>query len=91
LSNQFLSKGVLLLHDNARPHTAAATLDTTGRVKFQILQHPLYSPDLSPSDYHVFGPQKDSLRGRRFGNDDKVKEAVHSWLTAQPTLFSNGM
>jgi hypothetical protein len=57
------------------------------KLRFQILQHPPYSPDLSPSDYHVFGPLKDALRGRRFGNDDGVKEAVHSWLTTQPRTF----
>jgi histone-lysine N-methyltransferase SETMAR len=87
-----LSRGVLLLHDNARPHTAAATLDTIRRLRFQILQHPPYSPDLAPSDYHVFGPMKDALRGRKFGNDDEIKEAVHSWLKGQPkTFFSDGI
>jgi hypothetical protein len=40
----------------------------------------------------VFGPLKDALRGRRFGNDDELKEALHSWLTAQPkTFFSDGI
>jgi transposase len=61
------------------------------RLRFQILRRPPYSPDLSPSDYHVFGPLKDVLRGRKFGNDDEVKEAVHSWLTPQPKkIFSDG-
>ncbi|XP_021930927.1 histone-lysine N-methyltransferase SETMAR-like [Zootermopsis nevadensis] len=79
-------------HDNARPHMAAATLDTIRRLRFQILQHPPYSSDLAPSDYHVVGPLKDALRGRRFGNDDEVEEAVHSWLKAQPkTFFSDGI
>jgi hypothetical protein len=27
---------------------------------------PPYSPDLSPCDYHVFGPLKKTLKGRRF-------------------------
>jgi hypothetical protein len=32
------------------------------------------------------------LRGRKFGNDDEIKEAVHSWLTAQPkAFFSDGI
>jgi hypothetical protein len=62
------------------------------RLRFQILQHPPHSPDLSSSDYHVSGPLKDALRGRSFGNDDEVKEAVHSWPTAQPkTFFSDGI
>jgi hypothetical protein len=51
---------------------------------FRSYSIPPHSPDLSPSDYHMFWPLKDALRGRRFVDDDEVKEAVHSWLTAQP-------
>jgi hypothetical protein len=29
-----------------------------------------YSPDLAPSDYHVFGPLKKFLAGQRFISDD---------------------
>jgi len=56
------------------------------------LEHPAYSPDLAPSDYHLFGPPKEALRGRRFTSDKEVKEAVHEWLVAQPkTFFSEGI
>jgi len=37
-----LSKRVLLLH-NARPHTAAHTVDTLCALKFEVLKHPPYS------------------------------------------------
>jgi plasmid stabilization system protein ParE len=30
---------------------------------WELLSHPPYSPDLAPSDYHLFGPLKDRLRG----------------------------
>ena len=58
-----LSSGVLLLHDNARPHTAIHTLQTLVKMGFTVLEHPAYSPDLAPSDYHLFGPLKDALKG----------------------------
>jgi hypothetical protein len=35
-----LSKGALL-HDNARPHTAAATVATIQKLKFEMINHPL--------------------------------------------------
>lgn len=35
------------------PHTASAAPDTVWRLRFQILQQPPYSPDLTPSDHHV--------------------------------------
>jgi len=40
---------ILLLHDNARLHTARATIDALETLKFEVLSHPPYSPDLAPS------------------------------------------
>ena len=68
-----LSKRVLLLHDSARPHMAAHTVDTLRDLKFEVLKNPPYSPDLAPSDFHFFGPMKEHLRGHKFADDDKVR------------------
>ena len=48
-----LSSGVLLLHENVRPHTAIHTFQTLEKLGFMVLEHPAYSPDLVPSDYHL--------------------------------------
>ena len=82
-----LLKGVVLLHDNARPYTAAHTAETLRKLKFELMAHLSYSPDLAPSDYHLLGPPKEALRGRRFTSDQEVKEAAHAWLAAQPKTF----
>jgi histone-lysine N-methyltransferase SETMAR len=61
-------------------------------MKFEDLPHSPYSPDLAPSDIHLFGPLKDSLRGRKFNLDDDVQLAVPEWLSGQPQeLFSSGI
>ena len=87
-----LSKKVLLQHDNARPHVAKATIETINKLGFEVLEHPAYSPDLAPSDYHLFAPLKDALRGRKFSSDESVQKAVHQWLCDQPkTFFSDGI
>ncbi|KAG8229468.1 hypothetical protein J437_LFUL008242 [Ladona fulva] len=44
------------------------------------LPHPPYSPDLAPSDFHLFGPLKDGLRGEHFQDSDAVVKAVRKWL-----------
>ena len=44
-----LLKKVLLLHDNARPHTASQTIETINHLGFKVLEHPAYSPDPAPS------------------------------------------
>ena len=82
-----LSKKVLLLHDNARPHTASHTVETGNHLGFEVLEHPAYSPDLARSDYHLFGTLKNVLRGRHFSTDKEVREAVHKWLRDQKKTF----
>jgi transposase len=49
-----LTKGVVLLHDNMRTHTAARTSGLIKLFNWEIFYRPLYSPDLSPSDYQLF-------------------------------------
>ena len=49
-----LSDGIIILHDNARPHTANLMRDKPQRFDWETLQHPLYSPDLSPCDLSHF-------------------------------------
>ena len=55
-----LSKEILLLHDNARPHTAAHTLKSLKQLKWEAMEHPPYSPDLALSDFQLFGPLKEA-------------------------------
>jgi len=59
---------VSFLQDNARPHVASRTMDTIQKPKWNVLPHPPYSPDLAPSDYHLFGPLKEYLGRKRFRN-----------------------
>ncbi|UYV63884.1 hypothetical protein LAZ67_2005884 [Cordylochernes scorpioides] len=49
-----LSRKVLLVHDNARPHAARTTQTLLENLKWEIFTHPPYSPDLAPSDFHLF-------------------------------------
>jgi hypothetical protein len=44
---------VVMLRVNARPHTTAATQYLIATFGWEQLDHPLYSPDLAPSDFHV--------------------------------------
>jgi hypothetical protein len=49
-----LTKGVVLLHDNSQPHIAARTNALIKLFNWEIFDHPPYSLDLTPSDYHLF-------------------------------------
>jgi len=48
-----VTKGVLFLHDSAPAHRALATQKKLAYLGFHCLDHPTYSPDLAPSDYHL--------------------------------------
>ena len=47
-------RGVLLLHDNARPHIAKQTQAEILELDMEVLSHPPYSPDLAPSQTIIF-------------------------------------
>ena len=82
-----LSRGVILLHDNARPHVANTVKDALAQKGWEVLPHPSYSPDLSPCDFHLFGPLKKALKGHRFNSDTEVVTAVTDWFSEQPNFF----
>ena len=82
---------ILLLHDDARPHTACTTIDALETLKFEVLSHPPYSPDLAPSDFHFCPHLKRDLKRTHFTSDDEVKQAVTSIKRRTPEFFIDGM
>jgi len=76
------------LHDNAPAHRALATQKKLAYLGFQCLDHPPYSPDLAPSDYHLFPRLKKQLEGCHFSSDAEVIAAVETWLDGQLSEFS---
>jgi histone-lysine N-methyltransferase SETMAR len=82
----------LLHHDNARPHCSAQTQDTMTSLKFTVVPHPPYSPDLATSDVWLFPKLKETLKGQNFSSDAEVEAAVRKWVSSQPeTFFTDGM
>ena len=85
---------VLLQHDNARPHISPKPVRSSAslaRQQFHIphISNPLYSPDLAPSEFHLFRSLKVSLRTRHFSSDEEIKTAVRKWLKTQSVEFYN--
>jgi len=60
------TKRVLFLHDNALAHRALATQKKLAYLGFQCLAHPLYSPELAPSDYHLLPGLKKTTESSPF-------------------------
>ena len=61
-------------------------------LKFTVVPHPPYSPDLAPSDFWLFPNLKETLKGQHSLSDAEVEEAVRKWISSKPeTFFINGM
>jgi len=61
-------------------------------LKFTVVPHPRYSPDLAPSDFWLFPKLKETLKGQHFSSDAEVEAAVCKSISRQAeTFFINGM
>ena len=56
-------RGVVFHHDNAQLHTSLMTRQKLRELGWEILMHLPYSPDIAPSDYHLFRSMQNSLNG----------------------------
>ena len=73
-----------LLHDNAPVHRAVAVQEFLAQKQVCVLNHPPYSPDLSPCDYFLFSKLKLPLKGCLFEDVQDIQGAVTSSLRAIP-------
>ncbi|CAH2001023.1 unnamed protein product [Acanthoscelides obtectus] len=67
---------VIILHqDNASSHTAQETRQYLTEENVELLDHPPYSPDLSPNDFFTFPKIKNRPRGQRFQSPEEAVDA----------------
>ena len=55
-----------LLHDNAPAHRSVLVNDFLAKNNVKKLEHPPYSPDLTPAEFYLFPQLKSALKGQRF-------------------------
>ena len=67
---------VLILHTIMRPHASGAVSEILEKYGWQVLPHPLYSPDMSPPDFNLFPKLKKPLHGKRFRSIEEVSDEV---------------
>jgi len=87
LRDKRLGRNIIILHDNACPHTARLTLEAIAKMGWEVLPHPPYSPDLAPSDYHLFGFVKNQLRGQRYETTEAIQKVMRQCLRMAGTEF----
>ena len=61
-------------------------------MRLGLVQHPPYSPDLAPSDFHLFPNMKRHLSGTHYNTYNDVISAADDFLDLQDnTLYENGI
>jgi histone-lysine N-methyltransferase SETMAR len=63
-------------HDKARPHASGAVSEILEKYGWQVLPHPLYSPDMRPPDFDLFPKLKKPLRRKRFRSIEEVTRVI---------------
>lgn len=66
-------KDVILLNDKSRSHVAKLTQQKTEQLEWEVLPHPPWSSDLSPTDYHLLPSLRNYLRNKHCEDFDELK------------------
>ncbi|UYV73526.1 hypothetical protein LAZ67_10003964 [Cordylochernes scorpioides] len=80
--------------EESAPKKAKVTI-SAGKVmamenfKWEIFTHLPHSPELAPSDFHLYPALKWHLGGKHFANDDEVQAEANHWLLRQDTACNN--
>ena len=75
---------IKLLHDNAPAHESATVQEYLKESGLDVLDHPPYSPDLSPCDFWLFPKLKEMLAGHRFESHCGIGSVVYQCLQHVP-------
>ena len=73
-----------LLHDNARPHVAKSVRDALVAAGVSVINHPTYSPDISPCDYFLFSKLTKGMAGKLFDTADDLQTAIEEAISQIP-------
>ena len=81
-------RGIFFHQDNAPAHTFVVAMATIHDLNFP---HPPYSPDLTPSDFHLFPQIKKALAGCHFASDDIIIAIEEFFESQAKELFYTGI
>jgi hypothetical protein len=70
--------------DNARPHNSRKSEAALTATKARRIPVPAYSPELSPSDFFLFGMLMERMSGTLYGSPDKLISAITELIVSLP-------
>ena len=80
-------EAIIFHHDNAPPHVTIPVKKYLENSGWEVLLYSPYSPDLAPSEYHLFRSMQNALTGIRFTSEQGIKNWLDSFLAVKPAQF----
>lgn len=85
-------KKVLFHQDNAPAHKSAISMAKLQELRYELVPHPPYSPDLAPCDYYLYPNLKKWLGGKRFGSNEEVITETEAYFEGfQKSYYLEGI
>ena len=81
-------KKVLFHQDNALCHKSMKTMVKLNKLRFELLPHPAYFPDLVLSGYCLFANLKKMLQGKRFGSNEELITETEAYFETKNESFN---
>ena len=76
-----------VLHDNTQPRVAQQMLQKLNKLRYKVLPHLPYSPDLSPIDYHFLKHLNKFLQGIYFQSQQEAEYDFQEFIESQSMGF----
>ncbi|GFW63112.1 histone-lysine N-methyltransferase SETMAR [Trichonephila clavipes] len=83
-------RGAVFHQDNSRPHTSVVTRQKLWGLGWEVLIHPPYSPNLAPSDYHLFHALQNFLSDRKLGSREDCENRLLDDFAIKDQDFYDG-
>lgn len=82
------TRQVILQYDNVLPHAAKAMKDVICNLGWEILPRVPHSPDLVPSDYHMFQALQYRMGDSYYFNTvEDIQESIKDFIDCKPLSF----
>ena len=73
-------KTIIFHQDNAPAHKSVLEVGKLRDLHYALMEHPVCSPDLAPSDFCLFPKLKLFLAGQRFSSNQQTMAAVKGYF-----------
>lgn len=80
-------RGQVILLQNTRLHTSKIAKEALRDLEWEIFSHPKYSPDIAPTDYHIFYSISSQIKDITFANDEEFNNWLTDFFNTRPEHF----